>query len=109
MFSHPFRSPIWITELLIEPAIMQLDYDIAVSGKVSTSKSTYLDLDKCSPFSQTMTVSNVNSYGATGLFFYALDDEPPFKISDDTLDGSAVSDYTFNFVMPGEYTFTSKR
>ena len=56
-----------------------------------------------------MTVSNVNSYGATGLFFYALDDEPPFKISDDTLDGSAVSDYTFNFVMPGEYTFTSKK
>ena len=56
-----------------------------------------------------MTVSNVNSYGATGLFFYALDDEPPFKISDDTLDGSAVSDYTFNFVMPGEYTFTSKQ
>ena len=34
LFSHPFRSPIWITELLIEPAIMQLDYDIAVSGKV---------------------------------------------------------------------------
>ena len=48
-----------------------------------------------------MKVSNVNSYGATGLFLYALDDEPPFKISDDTLDGSAVSDYTFNFVMPG--------
>ena len=90
---------------------MRLDYDIAVSGKVSTLNQLIwiLSIEKCSPFSQTMTVSNVNSYGATGLFFYALDDEPPFKMSDDTLDGSAVPIYTFNFVMPGEYTFTSKR
>ena len=65
---------------------MRLDYDIAVSGKVSTLNQLIwiLSIEKCSPFSQTMTVSNVNSYGATGLFFYALDDEPPFKMSDDT-------------------------
>ena len=41
LFSHPFRSPIWITELLIEPAIMQLDYDIAVSGKVDNLYKIY--------------------------------------------------------------------